>query len=126
MVRVFLLIGIVIVITSSCRKDETEEMTNLGQGSIANCDSMILSYDIDIQPIIIGSCALLSCHFGPAPSGGIPFESYENAKYYAENGKLLCSIKWEAGCTPMPSGLGQLSLDNIRKIECWINNGTPE
>jgi mono/diheme cytochrome c family protein len=81
-----------------------------------------MSYTSNVSPIMTDNC--VSCHSGGAPAGNIPLETYSEVKVQADNGKLLGSIKHEAGYSPMPKNQSQLSECDVNKIEAWINQGT--
>jgi hypothetical protein len=51
--------------------------------------------------------------------------TYNDVKSNALNGKLLGAIKHSNGYSPMPKGGNKMKECDIRKIEIWINSGTP-
>lgn len=87
------------------------------------CDTSNMSFSQDIKAILNTYC--VNCHSGSAPQGNVNLSSYANVKTYVNNGKLLGSITWSAGYTPMPYGQPQLDSCYINKIKSWINNGAP-
>lgn len=78
-------------------------------------------YTADVIPILNTYCN--SCHSGTFASGGIRLDGYNYVKIYVDNGKLMGSINWEGGFSPMPKDAGKLSLCNIDKIKTWIDAG---
>ncbi|HHJ50988.1 MAG TPA: hypothetical protein ENJ88_08835 [Phaeodactylibacter sp.] len=86
------------------------------------CDPYNYTFNAVIYPTILQSCT--GCHSGSQASGSVWLETYDDIYLYAVNGKLLGSIKHEAGYSAMPPGL-QLDDCRITQIENWINNGAP-
>jgi len=86
------------------------------------CDPYNYTFSAVIYPIIQQSCT--GCHSGSQPSGNIWLENYDDIYLYALNGKLLGTIKHQAGYSAMPPGV-QLDDCRINQIESWINNGAP-
>ncbi len=94
---------------------------------LSHCDSLGITYTKDIKAIMDQSCATGGCHDAGTASGSIILETYDQVKDQALNGVcFLTSIKWESGCSTMPQGQAQLSAETIDKIDCWIENNTPE
>lgn len=94
----------------SCKKDQTPE---------AQCDEVI-SFSIDVQPLLMNSCATSGCHNAASAANTMVFESYESI--FEHKDIILRSVRHEAGVTPMPIG-PQLSAENIQIIACWIEQG---
>ncbi len=86
------------------------------------CDANNHSFQADILPIIQQSC--VGCHSGSQASGSVWLETYNDIYPYAINGKLLGTVKHQAGYSAMPPGI-QLDDCRIAQIENWINNGAP-
>lgn len=107
-----LTLGVIALITFSCKKDKT---------TAPLCTEEI-SFSVDVQPIIMNSCATTGCHSGPNASNNMNFTTYENI--FEHHVLIGRSIRHESGVTPMPVG-PQLSADNISKISCWIEQGAP-
>jgi len=97
---------------ASCKKDKTFE---------PQCTDEI-SFSVDVQPIIMNSCAVSGCHSGANPTNNMNFTTYENVFLHRE--LIGKSIRHESGVTPMPFG-PQLQADQISKISCWIEQGAP-
>lgn len=89
-----------------------------------DCIPESLSYKNHVSPILSASC--VSCHSGNSPSGGVLLSTYEEVKAMGESGKLLGSIKHEAGFSNMPKGSDKLSDCTIKIIETWINTNYPK
>lgn len=107
----------------ACYYDNEEDLYPTSVGS--SCDTSNVGYVQIIEPMISNNCS--SCHYGNNPSGGTNFETHSSFQGVATSASanLLCRIKHESGCNPMPQGGGKLSDCNILKIETWINSGMP-
>ena len=94
-----------------------------------NIENTCNSSDADfgtIKNTISENC--LSCHSNSLAStlgGSLKLEDYADIKNYADNGKLLGSIKHESGYSPMPKNGVKINDCKISQIENWINSGTP-
>lgn len=115
--NLIILLFIAVLGLSSCYKDKAE-LLQLGVG----CDTTNVTYALTISPIIKSNCE--GCHSGGAPSGGILLTNYPEIKSAADNGRLMGTIRHEAGFSPMPKGGNSLSDCDIKKLEIWIKNGT--
>ncbi|MFZ1749655.1 MAG: hypothetical protein WAU01_05670 [Saprospiraceae bacterium] len=104
----------------SCSKDDTGSNTNV------DCTGTTPTYNNDIAAILNGSCATSGCHAGTFPADGLDLSSYTKAKNASLNGKVLQSMRHDAGVKAMPQNAAKLSDDKIKKVTCWINNGAPE
>ncbi len=109
----------ILMILSSCTYDNVEEL----YPSPPSCDTTDLTYSKDIGPIIDASCA--GCHSGSAPSGNISLANYNDVVISAQNGSLLGTIRHENGWSPMPKNGNKLDDCSIKKIETWVESGTP-
>lgn len=106
-----------VILTFSCSKSEDDQ---------ADCTGIAPTYTNDIAPIYNTSCATSGCHSAVFPASGINLSNYTSSKAASQNSKLLKSIKHQSGASAMPQGAAKLSDANIRLIECWIKNGSPE
>jgi hypothetical protein len=78
------------------------------------CDSTtVVSWQSDILPIMVNSCATEKCH------DGITRRDWTN---YDEVKKYAVSIKKRTQDKSMPFD-GPLPQDQIDLIACWVNNG---
>ncbi len=95
----------------------------------SNCDtSGTIGYTAQIKPIIDNNC--VSCHSASVTSGGVNLDGYSHLQYYGttlQNGTpiLVGVISQMSGFKKMPPS-GKLDNCSIRKIELWINQGTPQ
>jgi hypothetical protein len=83
------------------------------------CDSTTFKYSADISKIINNNC--MSCH----ASGTTKIGTHSELSVVANNGRLMGAIKHQNGFLPMPSQNTFLSDCEIKKIQKWIDNGTP-
>jgi hypothetical protein len=93
------------------------------------CDTTgTITYTTHIQPFIQNYC--IGCHNPSNASGGVILNSYTQVKFYSDSLRnstpvLLGALSHSAGFIPMPPS-GKLSTCQIRTVELWINNGSPE
>lgn len=80
-----------------------------------------ISYSQHLVPLLRQYC--YSCHTGNFPSGGITMGSYTNDKAIAQNGKMLGSVSYMTGYSPMPKNMPRLSNCQVATIKKWIDAG---
>lgn len=85
------------------------------------CEVDIVSYTLDIRPILENGCT--GCHNANNPSGDIILDNYIGVKSAAEGGRLSGAVNWETGYVNMPLGGVKISDCSIHKIETWIDQG---
>lgn len=85
-----------------------------------NCDTLNITYNTHIAPIIQTQCA--SCHASQSPLLG----NFTQVKEAVQNGRVMGSIKHESTFSAMPKNLPKLNPCNIRKFELWIFNNYPQ
>lgn len=116
-----------ISVSTGCYYNNEEEL----YPDIIICDTVSMSYAMDIKPILIAKC--YKCHSNAnSPGQGAPaFENFADFQLraignVAENQKLLNRINNQA--TPMPplSEGGLLADCDRAKIEAWVKAGAPE
>ncbi|RME13709.1 MAG: hypothetical protein D6799_07825 [Bacteroidetes bacterium] len=88
-----------------------------------SCDTTNVTYTNTIKAIFDNNC--IGCHNAYSPAGGYALDSYMGSKICAQSGRLMGSIQWLSGYSPMPKGGNKLSDCNIKKIQKWINAGMP-
>lgn len=88
-----------------------------------NCDTTATAtFSGTVLPVLSNNCN--GCHGGVATAGaGIKLDVYTGVKTYADNGKLLKSLKHEAGASPMPKNGTKLDNCTIAKIQKWVSTG---
>ena len=87
--------------------------------SVANCDTLKMSFVTNVSPILQISCT--GCHNATAPSGNINLTTYAGTKVIAN--RLSGSLNHLTGYFPMPSSTVKLSACDINKISAWVNQG---
>lgn len=97
---------------------------NSKEPAVETCDNPYKTYNNHIKDIMSAYCVV--CHNPNGAYPSIPLTSYTEVKAAAQNGKLIASVKHEAGAVAMPQGGSKLSDQDIAKIECWKSNGFPE
>lgn len=114
---------LILIALQSCYYDVEEELYPIKGG----CDTSNVTLTAKVKPVIQGSC--YACHSAANAIGagaGINLETYANLKAQADNGKLLKSIKHEAGASAMPKGSSsKIDACEILIIEKWIALGAP-
>jgi len=109
---------------ASCTNDELPEPVEVP------CDDVMPTYVVDIEPIIQQSCAYSGCHLGTAP--GI-YTSYEGVVAQVESGSFRERVitMQEDPNLGMPPNYApgdrpaDLTADELRLIECWLDAGFP-
>jgi hypothetical protein len=102
-----------LAILIGCKKGETLENTD--------CSKINASYSNDIKPIIQVYCQNYGCHKSGDTNGD--YTTYEGLKAKADNGTLNERVLRKKDM-PRPD-LRQMTLDDLRKIKCWLDNGAP-
>jgi len=111
---------------SSCYYDNLEELhPDFFSG---NCDtSGTISYANDIVPILNSNCGTnTSCHSSPGSAAEPALDNYVSV--YNNSATVIKSITHDPSFTPaqwMPSGAGMLDSCSIKRIEAWVNRGSP-
>jgi len=102
---------------AGCYVDK-EELLYPGSTLQADCATAAAKFTADVQPIILGKCAISGCHDASA-SGGVIFQSYTqiSAKKDRINARAIVE-------KTMPAS-GSLSAAEMTKIKCWIDSGAP-
>lgn len=80
-----------------------------------------VTFTADVLPLLNQYCN--NCHAGTFASAGIRLDQYSYVKTSVDNGKLMGSIKWSAGYSPMPKNASKLTTCNLDKIQAWITAG---
>ncbi|MFN0032205.1 MAG: hypothetical protein ACKVOR_08615 [Flavobacteriales bacterium] len=91
----------------------------------AACDNTDISYNGRIKDIANNNCATTGCHAGPSPADNLTFEGYDNCRATTENTAVMCAIRRESGCNPMPKNKPQMSQCDIDAWQAWIDAGFP-
>ncbi len=115
----FLLIMFVLVSLQSCYYDNNEDL----YPQAPQCDTTNATFSNTIFPLINSNCT--NHHSGGDPSGNVSLTNYDDISAVAKDGRLLSVIRHEVGWPPMPKGGEKLPECDIKKIEAWVNEGTP-
>lgn len=117
MLRLKKSVFLLLILLASCSYENLEDY----YGDFV-CDTVDITYSGTIYPIIDRNC--LGCHYR-GNSTSLNLETYEDIFQKVQDGRLLGTIRHEAGYSPMPQG-GKLDTCAISKIEIWIDGGAPE
>ena len=118
MKKLFLL-STVLALFSSCYNDSEEAL--YGENY---CDSDVMSYVDNIEPIITENCT--SCHSGYTPSASLNLDSFDAVKLIALNTtndglvNRVERLEGESGAMPTNYRLTQCQIDQINS---WIDQG---
>ena len=86
------------------------------------CDTVEVSYQIQVAEIMNTNCAFSGCHDANSKAFNIDLSSYEGATAVNEE-QLLGSIQHSSGYIPMPQGSTQLDECSINTLQAWYNQG---
>lgn len=109
-------ISALIVFMFSCTYDSREDVD-----PITSCDTISVTYDLTIVPILNRDC--IACHSGQFPAGGLDYENYANVQAVGNDGRLVGAINHLPGYAPMPPFSPKLPECDILKIEKWVTQG---
>jgi len=91
------------------------------------CGSEAKSFELDVKPIILNSCAYSGCHVQGSDSGD--FTSYNGILSSLENGKInsrALEIR-DMPASYAPAGKPtSLTEEEIEILSCWIAQGFPD
>lgn len=105
------IIGLGIVTLLACKKDDYKNL---------DCNAIHAGFKADIEPVIKANCLNSGCHDSGSRHGD--FTEYKGIKGKANNGSLEKRVLTKKD---MPAG-NPLSLDDRKKIKCWLNNGAAD
>jgi len=98
-------------------------LNELCNSTAVTCDTTNATFSAVVTPILQNNCT--GCHNSTNSQGGIDLSTYAGVAAQASNGKLLGSIKFEPGFSPMPKSGSQLSSCDRAKIAQWVANHFP-
>ncbi len=113
-----LLLCIIVLMQESCYYDN--EVYLYGA---APCDTTGITYNQKIAPLIADRC--FPCHTAANANAGVVVEGYDALKAYVNDSSLMCVVRHESGCSPMPKNAAKLSACEIQLLQLWINQGSP-
>jgi hypothetical protein len=106
---------------SGCYYDVESELYPINPAK--TCDTVNVSYQARIEPIIRTNCYV--CHGGTAVAGGnIMLEGYTNLKNF-DGARLYGAVSHTSG-SQMPKGGTKLPECDIKAIKAWIDTGKPQ
>lgn len=111
-IKIFCLLIVGFGIMTACKK-KNDDLNNL------DCSKISSGYASNIKPIIDGNCLSSGCHNGGSTHGD--FTTYAGVKAKVDNGSFDNRVIQQKN---MPLG-GSLSIDQLKKIKCWLNSGAP-
>lgn len=86
------------------------------------CDSLQVTFSGHVNPIIQQNCAISGCHVQGGTGNG-DFTTYAGLKPHIDAGRFRHSVI--EGNTPVMPPTGQLPVEQLRVLDCWLNNGAP-
>lgn len=107
---------------SDCDIKKIEIWANDTVLNIAECDTIDVTYQGTVFPILQAKC--IDCHSGAVPAGNLDFNNYDHVAFVAQNGALKGSLNHEAGFEPMPKDGNKLDDCSIQQIGIWIRDTT--
>lgn len=115
-----LILMLVNLLVASCTKDKSDEIVI---PPLNFCDTTVVSYANDINPIFQTNCAISGCHDASTSAAGNNWEDYTEVS--SKINSIICAINHSPGCIPMPRPIGSPKLPDstIQMIECWAEQG---
>lgn len=89
----------------------------------ASCDTTNITYSGSVVSALDLCQGCHSNNSAASYGGNIKLQNYADVQAHALDGKLLGSIKFTSGFSPMPKGSTQLANCKITIIEKWIKAG---
>lgn len=102
---------------SSCTNDKLQDPSTI---SNPFCDTLQITYDLQIKPIIDASCAFVGCHVQGFAYGD--YSSFDGLVPYLNDTKFKKEV---ITTMSMPDGFS-LSATDFELVECWVNKNYPE
>ena len=115
--RVLTLAFISCMVLNSCEFKNEEEFEK------QNCDTLNITY-LKVKPIFEYNC--IRCHNDQLNYFGIKLNTYSNAKNAAQTGLLKLAVNHDPKVTPMPFQQSKLEDCDLKKINIWIDTGSPQ
>lgn len=112
-----------ILVVGSCAKDKAAQPPSVDCSTI---DKALNTYNLKVKTIMDDNCASAGCHDAIFASAGVNLATYDGSKAAFQAGKVLCTVKQEAGCLPMPQGGAKLADSLITYLQCWSENNYPQ
>ena len=118
----FYLACLTLFIFSSCANDKLDPFADI------SCNTTDpVTYYLQIKPIIDASCAYSGCHDGvsDAPNN---YGTYAGMQVAINNNAIFNRVitSLNTAASMPPSTETALEVEELRLIQCWINDGHPE
>ena len=91
-----------------------------------DCTSIAPTYTGHVKSIMDAQCAYSGCHDASTKADGINLSTYATVAAESSRARFMGSMEHSGSYKSMPEDAAQLSTDNLQKISCWIQSGTPE
>jgi mono/diheme cytochrome c family protein len=88
------------------------------------CDTVNVRYTTHVASVMNTYC--VGCHNNQLASGNVRLNDYDAVRTYAINGRLLGAVGHKPGYVPMPQGGNKLQPCDIRKLQIWVDQGSPQ
>jgi hypothetical protein len=112
---------VLLLIIYSCSNDS---MDPAGDKTNTTCDTIDVSFDKEVKPILERSC--LNCHKASSCAsigGNTCFETHAQIKTLTDAGYIVPNIEHRSGFKSMPKGAGKLPACEIALIRNWVKEG---
>jgi hypothetical protein len=112
---------LIIFFCISCYYDNEE---HLYPEISSSCDTTNVTFSGSISGMLSNNC--LSCHSNSTAANfgnNIRLQDYSDVN--AQRQRVLGSINYKSGFSPMPKGGAKLNDCLIAQFEIWVNNGAP-
>ena len=123
-----LVAGLLIIIIFSCNSDELPEPEA--------CDTLMPTYNTNVQSIIDQTCSYSGCHDGAGGIGPGDYSTFEGLAGSIQNGSFTDRVisskdNPSRGMPPDASVYPESQQDDLSDsqleiLTCWIQNGFPE
>jgi hypothetical protein len=117
-------LAIVIFSVSSCKKEGMDNDEYFSTVTCDEADDSLNTYNLKISTILTTNCAKSSCHDAATHEEGKDFSTYSTAVSSFDD--VLCAIRHDDGCEPMPDDNPKLSDADIHDLTCWAKDGFPQ
>lgn len=111
-----------VIALPSCKKKKD----NPDYAAEADCSGIADSsnrYTNSIKALVDLKCATSGCHDATSAEQGIDMSTYAGTKSAFQNHNGLCAVHHGNDCQPMPQNGAQLSDAELKKLDCWVQNG---
>ena len=100
------------LILFSCKTETTEPEVD--------CSKINSTYSASVKPLVEANCLSSGCHDANSSNGD--FTTYDGLKSVADKGALKSRVVDQKNMPPSKP----LSQDDINKVKCWIESGSPK